>query len=754
MTFRVSIEGVVQGVGMRPLLARLAARFALCGAVRNVGSNVELLLNADEATLNAFLAALRAEAPAQARITHIQTQAVPDQDFSAFTIESSAGGTVDLLSADLPMCQDCERELFDPSNRRFRHPFISCAVCGPRYSILTGAPYDRATTSMASFPMCPDCQREYDDPQDRRFHAQTIACPACGPVLAYTDKEGRTAQREDALRRAIAALQAGGIVAVKGIGGYHLACSPFDDRAIRRLRELKHREQKPFAVMFRDMDTLRKYCEASDGEEALLRSPARPIALLETVGAPFAPTLGDTPLTGAFLPYAPVQALLLEPLGALVMTSANRSGQPEIHRDDEMLAWLTTDGPLDGVLHHDRPIVTRLDDSVARVTALGPQPSRRARGYAPLPVELQQASPTPIVGFGSDLKSAFCLLRGRSAYLSSYFGDFEVEAVADAYAANYEHMQRLFGIRPELGACDLHPGYLSSAFARRTGLPLVQVQHHHAHVASVMAEHHLHGPVLGLAFDGTGYGDDGSIWGGEFLLCEGAAYRRVGSALPVELAGGDSAARDARKAALAYLHAAGRGEAPDKLSFEGADLLRAAIANRVNTARYSGLGRLFDASAMLLGLCDTNGYEGQCAVALETAAAEALSLGIPETPMEFDILEQDGLLLLDHRPVIAELLNDPQPQQKRPKGAKPLGFHRALARAAARVCRRVREQTGVNTVALTGGVFQNALLLRTLRVLLVQDGFSVYTNNAVPCNDGGLALGQAFVAAERRKEGL
>ncbi len=748
MTFRVSIEGVVQGVGMRPLLARLAARFALCGAVRNVGSNVELLLNADEATLNAFLAALRAEAPAQARITHIQTQAVPDQDFSAFTIESSAGGTVDLLSADLPMCQDCERELFDPSNRRFRHPFISCAVCGPRYSILTGAPYDRATTSMASFPMCPDCQREYDDPQDRRFHAQTIACPACGPVLAYTDKEGRTAQREDALRRAIAALQAGGIVAVKGIGGYHLACSPFDDRAIRRLRELKHREQKPFAVMFRDMETLRKYCRASADEEALLRSPARPIVLLNTVGTPFALALGDTPLTGAFLPYAPVQTLLLESLGALVMTSANRSGQPEIHRDDEMLAWLAPDGVLEGVLYHDRPIVTRLDDSVARVTALGPQPGRRARGYAPLPVELQQASPAPIVSFGSDLKSAFCLLRGRSAYLSSHFGDFEVEAVADAYAANYDHMQRLFDIQPALGACDLHPGYLSSAFARHTGLPLVQVQHHHAHVASVMAEHHLTGPVLGLAFDGTGYGDDGSIWGGEFLLCEGAAYRRVGSMLLVDLAGGDSAARDARKAALAYLASTGLA---DKLNFEGAALLRAAIANRVNTARYSGLGRLFDAAAMLLGLCETNGYEGQCAVALETAATQALLRGLPEVPMEFDILEQDNLLLLDYRPVIAELINDPRLQQNQPKA---VGFHRALARAAARVCRRVREQTGVKTIALSGGVFQNALLLRTLRGFLVQDGFSVYTNNAVPCNDGGLALGQAFVAVQRMKEGI
>lgn len=750
MTFRVSIDGIVQGVGMRPFLARLAARFSLCGVVRNVGSNVELLLNTDQPALDAFLAAVQGEAPEQARITSLAVHAVPKQTFSGFAIESSAAGAVELLSADLPLCPDCERELFDPSNRRCRHPFISCAVCGPRYSILTGAPYDRHATSMHRFALCPHCAAEYADVTDRRFHAQTIACPDCGPVLRWRSADGTEALGEAALQAAIAVLRGGGIAAVKGIGGYHLACSPYDAQAIRNLRDLKHREQKPFAVMFRDMDTLRLHCVASAEEEALLRSPARPIVLLDTVGTPFANGVSDTPVTGTFLPYAPVQALLLEALEALVMTSANRSGQPEIHLDEEMLAWLTHSGQLSGVLYHDRPIVTRQDDSVARVTALGVQLSRRSRGYAPLPVPIQVPAPRPIVGFGSDLKSAFCLLRDRSAYLSAYFGDFEVQAVASAFAANYEHMQRLFDIHPAVGACDLHPGYLSAAFARQSGLPLIGVQHHHAHVASVMAEHGLQGPVLGLAFDGTGYGDDGAVWGGEFLLCEDADYRRVGSMLPVRLAGGDSAAVDARKAALAYLMSADLG---DHLDFDGAALLRGAIAHGVGTVVYSGLGRLFDAASYFLGLGQTNRYEGQCAIALETAAREAMLQGLPASPMEFGILEQDGLLLLDHRPVIEALLT-PKEQQEgaKPPKASALGFHRALAQGAAEVCRRVRAAAGVSQVALSGGVFQNTLLLEELTRLLREAGFAVYTNNAVPCNDGGLALGQAYVAALRLHE--
>ena len=743
VTRELHITGMVQGVGMRPFLALLAEEYGVTGEVCNVGSNVLMTVTATADVLDRFQQAIPARAPKESEITGITARPLPAQHFDRFTIIKSAEGTVDRLAADFPVCENCAKELLDKENRRFRHPFISCAVCGPRYSILRRAPYDRHTTAMDEFPMCPECRAEYENPRDRRFHAQTISCPQCGPQLLWTPRAGEALEREDALAAAIATLKAGGIVAVKGIGGYHLACDPNQENSVRQLRLLKGREQKPFAVLFADMERLKQYCVADEEEAKLLASPARPIVLLRNEkGEAFAPSVGGgTLLTGAFLPYTPVQILLLAELGELVMTSANRSGQPEIHDDGEMLSWLS-DGRLDGVLWHRRAIVTRLDDSVTRIVAGGVQMSRRARGYAPLPLAIQQGEQT-VLAYGSDLKSAFCLAQNGRAYMSQYFGDMEEAAVARAYRQNLEHMTGLFSARPTVAVCDKHPGYHTSLLARQSGLPLIAVQHHHAHIASVMAEHNLTGPVLGVAFDGTGYGDDGAVWGGEFLLCEGADVERVAHMLPVTLTGGDLVAKDGRLAALCYCAGAGL-PAP---AFEGSALAAAALAAQVNTVTYTGLGRLFDAASALLGICGQNGYEGQCAILLEQAATVAAEAGASPLYMDFAIDTVHATMQLDWRPVIASLTSFPTLPKDRPKAA--LGFHRALVRAVLAVCRRVRAERGVGQVALSGGVFQNALLLTEVTKTLQAEGLAVFTNHDVPVNDGGLALGQAWVALHR-----
>ncbi len=806
VTRRIFLRGMVQGVGMRPFLALLAKEFGITGSVKNIGSNVEIVASADAETLDAFIAAIQTRKPEMAEIAEIiELPLSPAGDIplkegdkeivsqistsllrevpatasggscsTAFTILPSTAGEVAMLPADFPICTDCMRELLDEKNRRFRHLFISCAVCGPRYSILERVPYDRDTTSMIDYPMCPACAEEYADPANRRYHAQTVCCHDCGPTLLWRDRTGEW-EGEAALEKAARCLKDGGIAAIKGIGGYHLACDPNNGQAVSQLRALKGRELKPFAVMFPDMAALRRYCDASEQEQELLLSPARPIVLLKT-RRPFDPAVcGDALLTGCFLPYTAMQLLLLKECGPLVMTSANQSGKPEIHEDGPMLAMLARE-ELAGVLYHKRRIVTRLDDSVARISAGQRQLIRRARGYAPRPVSLSQQTgketpgsgsgmgwshpsdaarlcirePRPyqetnaVVAYGSDLKSAFCLLKGGEAHMSQYFGDMEEQEVRQAYEQNLAHMQRLFGFTPQLAACDLHPGYHSSRLARASGLPVVTVQHHHAHIASVMAEHHLAGPVIGVAFDGTGYGTDGAIWGGEFLLCEGGSFRRAAHLKVVTLAGGDSVAVDARKAALCYCEAAG---VPYEES-EGAGILRAALQNHVNTAQYSSMGRLFDAVASLLGICHTNGYEGQCAIALENAANLAEQQGVTPLPMAFGIEETTDGILIETTPVIRAIAAAGAEQAL----AAALGFHNGVCGMALDICTLLRERHGMGTVALSGGTFQNERILSGCMAMLGNAGFSVYTNNEVPCNDGGLALGQAYIAARKTRQ--
>ncbi len=721
---------------------------------------MEIIASAEAERLDAFVSAIRQRKPEMAEIAEITQTTVDDEprpyQDKGFVILPSTAGYVAMLPADFPICTDCMRELLDNTNRRFRHPFISCAVCGPRYSILERVPYDRDTTSMTDFPMCPACAKEYADPTNRRYHAQTVCCHDCGPTLLWRDRTGEW-EGEAALEKAAQCLKAGGIAAIKGIGGYHLACDPNNGQSVSRLRALKGRELKPFAVMFPTMDALREHCDASEQERELLLSPARPIVLLKTRKPFDRAVCGDAKLTGCFLPYTAIQVLLLKESGPLVMTSANQSGKPEIHEDWPMLEMLSRE-ELAGALYHKRRIVTRLDDSVARVSAGQRQLIRRARGVAPRPVSLalpvatdnnplQEAGTVPctyreitrIIAYGSDLKSAFCLLKGGEAHMSQYFGDMEELEVRRAYEHNLAHMQRLFGFTPQLAACDLHPGYHSSRLARASGLPIVAVQHHHAHIASVMAEHGLTGPVLGVAFDGTGYGADGAIWGSEFLLCEGRSFYRAAHLKVVPLAGGDSVAVDARKAALCYCEAAG---SPYD-GFDGAGLLRAALQNHVNTVQYSGMGRLFDAASSLLGLCQWNGYEGQCAIALENAANAAACNGIEPLPMAFEIEETTDGIRIDTAPVIRATAEAGAEKAH----AAALGFHNGVCRMVLDVCTLLRERHGAGTVALSGGTFQNERILSGCMALLRNAGFSVYTNNDVPCNDGGLALGQAWVAA-------
>ncbi len=750
MTVFVTVTGVVQGVGYRPFVAGIAREARVDGLVRNSGGAVEIFASGPEAAVAEFLRLLRERRPPGAAVLELSSREVPERRFGGFSIAPSGGRAADaagppVFPPDLPVCGDCLREMLDPSDRRFGYPFISCASCGPRFSILDALPYDRENTSMRDFAMCGPCAAEYRT--GRRRHAQTISCRDCGPQLLFAGG-GDSCEREDALRRGIALIRSGAVVAVKGVGGYQYVCLPGDAGAVERLRRLKGREKKPFAVMFPDEKSVRAACRVSPEEEALLRSPARPIVLLEKSKEVFCRGVcGESRFLGAFLPSMGLHRLLTDACGPLIVTSANRTNEPILFEDERMAEL---DSPLlGGVLYHTRAIRTPLDDSVARVFRGIPQVLRRSRGYVPLPIRLGVSSPKPVLAAGGDLKSCFCLLSGGRAYLSQYFGDLESYRTQRNYRSALERMERIFGIAPQTVACDLHPGYFSSDLAEKiaAGLPggrAVPVQHHHAHAASVMAEHRLDG-CIGVVFDGTGYGTDGTVWGGEFLLCRGAGFRRAGRLSRVTLCGGDAAARNAALTADCYRFAAGArsggGDFP---------LVSAALSSRVGTFESSSMGRLFDAAAAILGIREKNGYEGECPVALENAAAAARAAGREPYPFRFRLSDGgDGCLCADQVDFTRQLLRAAESGADR--GAAALGFHRAAARMTAEMCRRIRAESGENRVALSGGVFANLLLLGDCRDLLAADGFEVYFNSAVPCNDGGISLGQAWVCARKNR---
>lgn len=736
------VTGVVQGVGFRPFVARLARKHALCGSVRNAGGEVYIKLYGDEAAIARFIDELKADPPAGSYIRSVERVACDDPVPAAdgFVIEASEHALgVAMPGPDIAVCADCLQELFTPGDPRYYNPFISCTYCGPRFSILKELPYDRGSTSMGSFPMCELCDREYHEERDRRFHAQTVCCNDCGPQLVGLTRDGGRQTGKRALLAAAELLDRGSIVAIKGIGGYHLACSATDEAAVSRLRTLKGRESKPFAVMFAKLEEIKAYCSVSKEEQALLLSPARPIVLLHRTqeGAIAKGVYGASRYIGAFLPYTPLQHLLFQSTGPLVMTSANLSGLPIFHRDEDMLRFYSEHGELEYVLYHDRGIERILDDSVVAVVDGNTQFIRRARGYVPLPVTQMQDIGHTVLALGPHQKSNVCVYNGGQFYPSTELGDLETREMLLSYEKMASDMQRLLQAVPSRAVCDLHPDYASTRYAKSLGLPLMEVQHHFAHIASVLAEHEKTAPVIGVAFDGTGYGTDGTVWGGEFLIASAYGFYRAGHIKPTAYLGGDASIRQGWKSAACLLFDAG-------IPLEGArgGMVHAALGNNVNAIRSSSMGRVFDAVSSILGICHESGYEGQCAIELEAAAAQHAG---EAKPLAYGISQQEGKHLISLAPAIRELVNERDRVVSTIELARR--FHATVAALIQDTCVKLRERTGINEVALSGGVFHNRILLMETCKLLTDAGFTVFTNRAVSPGDGGLSLGQAYIGA-------
>jgi hydrogenase maturation protein HypF len=740
---RVRVEGVVQGVGFRPFVHGLAGRLALSGFVGNDIGGVFIEVEGVPGRVEEFLRALREQAPPLAVIDRVVTQPCRPAGGTEFRIVASRGGGErdTLVSADSATCAACLAELADPADRRYRYPFINCTHCGPRFTIVRDVPYDRPLTTMAGFAMCTACATEYHDPGDRRFHAQPICCPDCGPALRLTGAEG------DPIAGAAALLRAGQVLAVKGLGGYHLAVLAADERAAATLRARKHREDKPFAVMVADLDAARRLAEPTPAAEALLVSRARPIVLVDRrPGGPVAAAVapGHRQL-GLLLPYTALHHLLLREVAEpIVLTSGNVSDEPIAYRDDDARDRLAAIA--DGFLTHDRAIHTRTDDSVVRAVRGRPVPLRRSRGYAPEPVRLAWPVPRPVLGCGAELKNTFCLAKGHHAFLSPHIGDLANYPTLRAYTEGIAHYGRLFDVRPAVVAHDLHPEYLSTKYALdRPDVELVGVQHHHAHIASCLADNDHPGPVIGVAFDGTGYGPDGTIWGGELLVADLTGYARGGHLAGVPMPGGESAIRQPWRMAVAYLDAAFAGTPPDDLRVLTGNPTWPQVAALARAGRYapvtSSAGRLFDAVAAVLGIRDTVTYEGQAAIELEQRADPHETGGYPVGLDGAEPLRIAGTDLV--RAVVADLRAGTDPATIAAR------FHNGLADAVVRACARIRDDTGLSTVALSGGVFQNLLLLCRVSDGLAAAGFRVLTHSRVPPNDGGISLGQVAIAAAR-----
>lgn len=811
----IHVTGIVQGVGMRPFVYREAMVHGICGWVLNAGDGVHIEAHAPADALDAFAAALSEHAPAAARVEYIEVvdlavngwDTANEQGFRIVASQDQTAHTT-LVSPDIATCDDCLRELFDPADRRYHYPFINCTNCGPRFTIIRSLPYDRAATSMDRFPMCPACAAEYADPLDRRFHAQPDACFDCGPHITWreavngdacgnssaTPAVGTTREASDAIiERCVELLASGGIVAIKGLGGFHLSCDAANEQAVAELRRRKRRSNKPLAVMVRSLADAGRLCHIDDAERDLLAGSIRPIVLLRqrTVGEgnggspdilALAPSVAhDLPELGVMLPYTPLQHLLLaaaEACGmhALVMTSGNLSEEP-IETDDD-LAWehLVAAGIADALLGNDRAILSRYDDSVVRVVDGAVMPVRRARGYAPQPLPLPalDGAPSCVLACGPQQKATIALTREgtngeATCFVSQHIGDVENGGTFDAWNAARTRLEDLFDLAPAALACDLHPSYLSGQWAReqaqKCNLPLVEVQHHHAHIASVMAEAIAAGQlttdarVLGIAFDGTGAGTDGTIWGGEFLVASLGGFGRAAHLRTWALPGGAASVRDARRNAFALLSELGLLEHPgaarllDSLDEQTRSVTATMIERGINSPHTSSMGRLFDAAAAILGICDKATYEGEPAIELEAAAWRALSSesACPTGNIAgFSVTESsrpDACHVLNSRSLIEALLEGIRTGV--PAGRLALDFHIAIARSSARIAREICAREGIDTVALSGGVFMNRLLLQLLTRKLKDAGLTVLIPQTVPVNDGCIAYGQAAVASAR-----
>ncbi len=773
-----TVAGIVQGVGFRPFVYTLASQLQLAGLVQNRSGEVWIEVEGRDADLDRFTACLRSQAPTLSRIDTLYWRSIPAQHDSHFRILASedASSTQVFVSPDVATCVDCRRELFDPSDRRYRYPFLNCTHCGPRLTIIHRAPYDRVNTTMATFAMCSACRAEYDDPRDRRFHAQPIACPDCGPRLQLLDGQGVPMESADPLAAFVAAIGRGKIGAMKGIGGYHLVCDATNDAAVIALRQRKHRDEKPFAVMVRDVDAAAQRCVLDDAERELLCSPRRPIVLLRKRAgeASTKDTISPgNPFLGVMLPYTPLHELLSDGFGdkPLVMTSGNRSDEPIAYDDRDAAERLS--GIADVFLVHNRPIRVRCDDSVTRVIAGRESPVRRSRGDAPMPIKLPMACSLPCLAVGGQLKNVFALASGRNAFLSHHMGDLDHLAALESFQRDIELYESMFGIHPRCMVHDLHPDYASTTYAlaraERETIPTLAVQHHHAHLASCMAEHQLQGEVIGVIFDGSGYGTDGTIWGGEFLVGGYESFQRVAHLRPVRLPGGDQATKEPWRMALSYLSDAGcdveqwsagvaeffqdsnpetqrgRGFATP-VSPAAIRVVRQMIDRGVRSPWTSSAGRLFDAVAAIAGVRQRVSFEGQAAIELESLATQRDS---GECYCVAPCFVRDGEAGsrwgVDTRPLIRGVHRDQQNNVEVATIARR--FHNTLATMVGQVCGQIAAVVGLDRVVLSGGVFGNSLFRSLVTQQLEKQGLRHFVHHQVPANDGGLSLGQLAIAA-------
>lgn len=742
------ITGTVQGVGFRPFIFRLAGRLRLTGWVRNQPAGVEIEIEGRATAVADFIAAIHREKPVLAQISNVRTRAIPLHSTPGFTIRPSLLSAVSPAAApapDIAICRHCRQDIADSANRRYRHAFANCTNCGPRYTITKTLPYDRTATTMAEFPMCPDCQTEYRNPLDRRFHAQPTACPACGPQYRLLDHNGQPlGAGSDVFLQTRRLIKNGSLIALKGLGGYQLVCDAYRNDAVELLRRRKRRKDKPLAVMAGSLQVLERLCLLSAAETALLSGPASPIVLLAKrpdclLAAAVAP---ESPQLGVMLPYTPAHCLLLQPADIFVMTSGNDSSNPIIYQDDAALRDLRRIA--DYFLVHNRPIYRPADDSVARMIAGQPYVLRRSRGFTPEAQYFPQPLP-PMLACGGESKNTFCLSSGNNAYLSSHIGDLKNLSTYQYYTASIEDLKRLLTIEPQLIAHDLHPEYLSTKYAREQNLPQIAVQHHHAHIAAVMAEHSLNQPVIGAAFDGLGLGDDATFWGGEFLVASADSYRRAAHCAYLPLPGGDKAVSEPWRMGLVILN---RLFGPDlskvKLPAIAAlpddwPLIVQMIAGGLNCPLTSSAGRLFDAAAALLGLRTVNHYEGQSAMSLEWLAGQTAGRLLPYT------IQDSPVSVLDFLPAYRQMVQMIARDEALPFIAA--SFHDTIAAASVKMITRISQDTGLTSVVLSGGVFQNIRLLTTMSDLLKQAKLTVYTASRIPPNDAGLALGQTLIAS-------
>jgi hydrogenase maturation protein HypF len=775
---RVSVRGIVQGVGFRPFVFNLAERFSLKGWVLNDSSGVEISVEGPREKVSDFISALHEEAPPLAHIESVRARQEPITGYESFEIRHSERqqGSYQLVSPDIATCADCFQEIFYPSDRRYRYPFTNCTNCGPRFTIIADMPYDRPNTTMRVFPMCNDCRQEYQDPRNRRFHAQPNACPVCGPRLELVPSPERddayellqsSAAGGDVIERAAALLQQGAILAIKGLGGFHLACDATNADAVAELRRRKRRPDKPFALMMTDLKEVRRYCSVTASTRELLTSPQCPIVLLpwhkdSEIAEGVAPSYR---YLGVMLPYTPLHHILLRDVGRpLVMTSGNLTEEPIAADNDEARQRL---GHLaDAFVLHNRDIYARYDDSVWFVPQIAiadegaseniesvPQPIRRARGYAPFPIKTPMAV-EQILACGPEIKSTFCLTRDRYAFVSQHIGDMENLETLEHYQRTVDLFARLFRVEPKIVARDLHPDYIATAYAIRRAqeldVPCIPVQHHYAHLAACLADNEWDtedGPVIGAIMDGTGYGADGQIWGGEWLVGDYATHRRVAHLQYLPLPGGDAATKAPWRIAFSYLYTlldcgTAMRAVPEAISTEVTTLLAQQIELRLNTASTSSMGRLFDAVSALLGICTHTSYEAQAAIELESAATAAT--GIETRAYPFGIRAIDGQQVVHLNETMASLVQD----MERGEAVSVIAwrFHRTVAEIIVQVCQRISVETGLETVVLSGGCFQNRILLQMTVPALRKLGFQVLLHHRVPCNDGCVSLGQALIA--------